>query len=67
MGLIGKAKEMLHTNKEKKTGDAPLSPTTAATTSTSTETPAFDAKKVMVIYVLGGPGAGTLLVFFLCS
>jgi len=56
MGLIDKTKEMLHMNKEKKAGDAPLSPTTAATT--STETPAFDAKKVIVIYVLGGPGAG---------
>lgn len=61
MGLIDKTKEVLHLNK-KKEGDAPLSPTegssTAASTAT-TQTPAFDSKKVMVIYVLGGPGAGT--------
>ncbi|CAE7124803.1 unnamed protein product [Rhizoctonia solani] len=42
MGLIEKAKDALHLNKETKTSDGP----------------AFDSKKVMVIYVLGGPGAG---------
>ncbi|KAF8609867.1 UMP-CMP kinase [Ceratobasidium sp. AG-I] len=60
MGLIDKTKEVLHLNK-KKEGDAPLSPTegsSAAATTASTQTPAFDSKKVMVIYVLGGPGAG---------
>ncbi|CAE6535891.1 unnamed protein product [Rhizoctonia solani] len=51
MGLIEKAKDALHLNKDKKTGDEPLSPTV-------TPTPAFDSNKVMVIYVLGGPGAG---------
>jgi len=49
---------------KKKEGDAPLSPTegsnatAATTTATTAQTPAFDSKKVMVIYVLGGPGAG---------
>ncbi|ELU45042.1 UMP-CMP kinase [Rhizoctonia solani AG-1 IA] len=51
MGLIEKAKDALHLNKDKTAGEAPLSPTTSST-------PAFDSKKVMVIYVLGGPGAG---------
>ncbi|GAB1517953.1 bifunctional uridylate/adenylate kinase [Rhizoctonia solani] len=55
MGLIEKAKDALHLNKDKTAGEAPLSPTTSST-------PAFDSKKVMVIYVLGGPGAaGDLL------
>ncbi|KAJ1309527.1 hypothetical protein OPQ81_006300 [Rhizoctonia solani] len=51
MGFIDKAKDALHLNKEKKAGDEPLSPTTSSV-------PAFDSNKVMVIYVLGGPGAG---------
>lgn len=51
MGLIEKAKDALHLNKGKKAGDEPLSPTASST-------PAFDPKKVMVIFVLGGPGAG---------
>jgi len=55
MGLIDKTKEVLHLNKEKKTGDTPTSPTTATTLA---QTPAFDEKKVLVIFVLGGPGAG---------
>jgi hypothetical protein len=55
MGLIGKAKEKFNLNREKKEGDAPLSPTDTTTT------PAFDSNKVMVIYVLGGPGAGTCI------
>ncbi|KAG8716196.1 hypothetical protein FRC11_007370 [Ceratobasidium sp. 423] len=44
MDLIEKAKDALHLDKDKQTGDEP--------------TPAFDPEKVMVIYVLGGPGAG---------
>ncbi|CAE6420386.1 unnamed protein product [Rhizoctonia solani] len=51
MGLIEKTKDALHLNKDKKAGDGPLSPTTSSTA-------AFDSKKVMVIFVLGGPGAG---------
>lgn len=51
MGLIEKAKDALHLNKGKQSGDEPPSPMTAPA-------PAFDSKKVMVIYVLGGPGAG---------
>ncbi|KAG8720811.1 UMP-CMP kinase [Ceratobasidium sp. 394] len=59
MGLIDKTKELLHMNKEKKAGEEPASPTSpTAAASTTTETPAFDAAKVMVIFVLGGPGAG---------
>ncbi|KDN43280.1 hypothetical protein RSAG8_06247, partial [Rhizoctonia solani AG-8 WAC10335] len=42
MSLIEKGKEALHLNKE--TG--------------ASDVPAFDSKKVMVIFVLGGPGAG---------
>ncbi|KAG8746932.1 hypothetical protein FRC10_003103 [Ceratobasidium sp. 414] len=63
MGLIDKTKELLHMNKEKKAGEGPASPTSpTAAASTSAETPAFDSTKVMVIYVLGGPGAaGDLL------
>ncbi|KAG8746929.1 UMP-CMP kinase [Ceratobasidium sp. 414] len=59
MSLVDKMKEPLRINKEKKAGEGSASltsPTAAA--STSAETPAFDATKVMVIYVLGGPGAG---------
>jgi len=41
-------------NKEKKAGEGSTSPTNP----TAAETPAFDATKVMVIFVLGGPGAG---------
>lgn len=52
MGLIDKTKDLLHLNKEKKEGESATSPTDA------TASPAFDSKKVMVIYVLGGPGAG---------
>lgn len=48
MGLIEKAKDVLHLNKEKKAGDE----------STASSEPVFDPKKVMVIFVLGGPGAG---------
>ncbi|KAG8722156.1 UMP-CMP kinase [Ceratobasidium sp. 395] len=55
MGLIDKIKALFHINKGKKTSEE-MSPTIA--TSTEAETPAFDATKVMVIYVLGGPGAG---------
>ncbi|KAG9122979.1 hypothetical protein FRC07_000403 [Ceratobasidium sp. 392] len=55
MGLIDKIKELLHIKRNKKASET-MSP--AVATSTSTETPAFDATKVMVIYVLGGPGAG---------
>jgi len=51
MGPSRKTKEML--------GDAPVSSTEgSAAATTSTETPAFDSDKVIVIYVLGGPGAG---------
>lgn len=62
MGLIDKTKEVLHLNKKKEEG-APLSPTegtsaAAAAATTENQTPAFDSTKVMVIYVLGGPGAG---------
>lgn len=42
MALIGKMKDALHLNKETKASDVP----------------AFDSSKVMVIFVLGGPGAG---------
>ncbi|KAG9124747.1 hypothetical protein FRC07_010398, partial [Ceratobasidium sp. 392] len=53
MGLIDKIKEILHINKNKKA---------AVATPPPARTPAFDATKVMVIYVLGGPGAaGELL------
>ncbi|KAG9102772.1 UMP-CMP kinase [Ceratobasidium sp. 370] len=59
MGLIDKTKELLHMNKEKKAGEGPASPTSpTAAAPTLVQTPAFDATKVMVIYVLGGPGAG---------
>jgi len=60
MGLIDKTKEVLHLGKKKEDG-APLSPTegsSAAAATPANQTPAFDATKVMVIYVLGGPGAG---------
>ncbi|KAF8597889.1 P-loop containing nucleoside triphosphate hydrolase protein [Ceratobasidium sp. AG-I] len=62
MGLIDKIKDILHLKKKNKEGDAPLSPTegscTAATTTNTLLTLAFDSNKVMVIYALGGPGAG---------
>ncbi|KAB5595704.1 Cytidylate kinase [Ceratobasidium theobromae] len=52
MGLVEKVMEKLHPHKDKKEGDAPTSSTDTPAT------PAFDSNKVMVIYVLGGPGAG---------
>ncbi|CAE6504086.1 unnamed protein product [Rhizoctonia solani] len=50
MGLIEKVKDALHMNKGNKANE-PLS-------QTGSSVPAFDSEKVMIIYVLGGPGAG---------
>jgi hypothetical protein len=59
----------LHHHENKEEGDAPKEPTsntnataaTATTTTTTTTGTVFDKSKVTVLFVLGGPGAGSLL------